>query len=60
MRIPAPIHRFVPSHFGRGTKRDFLDFWEMFRKLDEVSGEANAEVRPAGREAYRSVRARVR
>lgn len=54
---------FVPSHFGHGTKRDFLDFWEMFRKLDELSSEGNARFgRPDERpvEAFAHVYDRLR
>lgn len=32
---------FVPSHFGHGVKQDFVDYYGMMRRLDEVSGEAN-------------------
>jgi glyoxylase-like metal-dependent hydrolase (beta-lactamase superfamily II) len=33
---------FVPSHFGYGTKQDFLDFYGMMRDLDQWVREARS------------------
>jgi glyoxylase-like metal-dependent hydrolase (beta-lactamase superfamily II) len=54
---------FVPSHFGWGSKRDFLDFWEMFRRLDEATRDAGTKFgRPDQRpvEAFAEVYDRIR